>query len=326
MDRSLIFFTAAIFSLLCGVSCKHSSDASDSDAEVKVIKGRDASSKEYGEVVFLGLNHDPTFCTGTVIGHNAVITAAHCVSQNMLPRDITAINAEVIEKKWFQSDSEVPGVRNSSVTIDKKVDRIHELPWNKQIHGLDLAVVHFPDHTFASWFHLAKAPMKQGEIYIAGYGYDSLNKKQPSIFRRREGSNSIASLSRTLYSFPAPSSSDAKLKYEVVEVDQETGKRTKISKSRSGPAHGDSGGPMFVWTADKKSKNLLGTCVGMVQQTSKDVIRVIYTNLHSKESLDLLRTAQSRGAEIAGLNEVLGVPPVDALPEEWFDLPLPSDP
>lgn len=270
-------------------------------SDLNVIQGAPVKEGSHPETVFLALHDYPSFCTGAVIGHNAVLTAAHCVSRNQSPGAIAAISGDLVERKaeYTGNWSAVPGVRSQTVWIAKAVREIHNIPWLKQPHDLDLAVVQFPDDSFQDTYVLGTQKLKDGEtVEIVGYGLTSYRPGASTLseFSKRMGTSKMKSHGNGVYLFRGAASEWARFQRQ----DPET--KEFVTNVAAGP--GDSGGPLLS-AADEsqRPRRLYGTSVGVVTDALENVSNTnIYTDLLSAETTRLLRQAVEGGADIRGLS------------------------
>lgn len=154
LNKTFFYFTLAIF-ISMSISCGGGGSDSDSGAcnAFRVFNGQQCTNKNIPTVRLEISSSAGTFlCTGTIIGNNSVLTAAHCISSN----------ASVIA----MHDN---GSQNAT--------RVGVNPLSTLSPAFDTAVVEFPN--IASNFGVSPArfnlsnSVDVGEnIKVIGYGFD----------------------------------------------------------------------------------------------------------------------------------------------------------
>lgn len=180
-----------------------------------IIGGEEVSSIDRlpNSVVAVYDSVEGQLCTGTLISKNVVLTAAHCVGQE--------INKMYI---FFGKNLQVDGVY---VQVDKAEISPYWNPSTDRDMG-DLALLHFQGPLPSSFEPSVLLPTNRAgvlengaEVTVVGYGVTSGDSKEAS-----------AALRKTKVSI-----SDTQFAESELLVDQSSGQ---------GVCHGDSGGPAFI--------------------------------------------------------------------------------
>lgn len=153
---------------------------------VRIRNGTPALMGEFTETVAL-LDAEGDACSGTVIGEDAVLTAAHCVcALDLEPPGLSGAQVLFGDPKVFSAGSPI-----SSRPIDAPRTKLP--PWNgpgsfcsefaaTRICGGDIAVVYFdgglPDHVDVAIVAKDNTLLQRSSSIVAGYG-DTTNRSRP---------------------------------------------------------------------------------------------------------------------------------------------------
>lgn len=154
---------------------------------------------------------DGGLCTGTFLGDNVVLTAAHCIDGS--PTGNIKVNGRIPSIAAFHA-----GKTGKAAFYNRP--------------SLDIALLLFPDNTSRLWRKVASVPPKAGdEMIVTGYGQTNVVKDNPPDGKVRSGRNTVAEVDAegALFYYDSPMS------FTGVPLGDE---------SMSG--RGDSGGPVFV--------------------------------------------------------------------------------
>ncbi len=167
----------AIALLPCIALTSCTQDSGFSTAQMPIINGQPAPDENYGAVVSLSIRADKhyyTFCTGTLIRDDAILTAAHCVS-----------DTDDFPFSRFHNNQQVQiltgqNVENPSVSDIYEIDRIQLHPdFSPQKTQFDLAVVFLktpvPEHIkplpiFEEQSRLSLLAHQSQRVEFVGYG------------------------------------------------------------------------------------------------------------------------------------------------------------
>jgi len=226
-------------------------------------------------------------CTGTIVSHNTVVTAAHCIkaepsstyvvqNENFQAGEYArAISSGISPKTILQHGTISPSATSIDASLNKD----------------DLAILIFDDNTFSqhdvavpSLFKL-KRPKQFADTIMVGYGRSSASDTSQSSIRRAGPGFYLMSEALGLgavYTFSQP-------------VNPET-LHPEGQKKYSQAQLGDSGGPLFVKSG---SQLLLVGVASAGGPTDDGNTMTIYVDLFHQRSLDLFAKAKAQGAEFA---------------------------
>jgi len=290
----LITLLVALINQGCGASTSRSKSCTHvkSQAPLAIVDGYESS--KFPSVVFImagKLGGQMAACTGTVVGHNAVLTAAHCIRGNAADHYImqgtgyrgaeyTAALKSALSPKAIISHGTID---NSTGTLspDQRRD--------------DLVVMIFKDQTFSqtdviipSLYSLSR-PAQFSPVILVGFGKSSPTDTANSNIKR-------VGDSRYVYN---PS-----LGRDVVFVfDRDVNDQTFASmgaKKYSQTLEGDSGGPLLIET--DHGLEILGVVSGGGSALNGSNNRSVYVDLHSSRSQELFLKAKSNGAVFNAVN------------------------
>lgn len=232
-------------------------------------------------------------CTGTIVGHNAVLTAAHCIHG-------TADSVYVMQTLSLRSAAEHTRALASAISPRMIISHgpFSSSPTNADISELpeDMVVLVFSDNSFQQRevivpsLHGRARPDNFTDTIMVGFGKSSASDKSDTSIKRvgfgfylvedRFGADLVFSFDREL---------DPQILAPVGP------------KKYSQTQQGDSGGPLFF----KRDNQLEIVGVTSAGGTSSDgqVSRSIYVDLYSEKSLNLFARASEQGAHFTEPSE-----------------------
>lgn len=197
------------------VACEQSQSNEDSQSQLDVINGDlitvdgDMKDSSYASVAMLSKNG--VICTGTCIGANVVLTAAHC---NFSDADVIKFNSIKDGKANIQIENAI-----------KHPDYSYGSDYDTQ-----LLILSKTNEICRKVTPVCQDPIKEGEVFeVVGWGMYEYEYKGPAgkLYR---GTNKADSVNKTRVNY------SAELTYSDLNGD--------VGDSISGA--GDSGGPLFV--------------------------------------------------------------------------------
>lgn len=151
------------------------------------------------------------FCTGTFLGPNVVLTAAHCIDGSATGN--VKIWGKISPIAVFHA-----GIAGESAFV--------------QSPSLDVALLLLPEQTSRGWRKIAATPPKPGDrMMVVGYGRTAVTSGRPADGKLRYGHNTISEVSPQ----------DAVMTYDAPKDH-----KGMSAGEESMGAPGDSGGPIFV--------------------------------------------------------------------------------
>lgn len=220
----LTILTATLF-----VSCGYRSDSSVPDSPLEVVEASEgiiggsvvsATDPLAQSTVALMDIASGSLCTGTIVGANLVLTAAHCTAED--PTNIYVIFSDKLPKDIYDMQMKIArrvvGGRTSPMWASLKADQ--EKNWG------DIALLKFSGslpqgYKPAKLLSTIKSVTNGMPTTLAGFGLkDGVRKTESEEMRKTEVTVQSVSFSET-----------------EVMLDQSKGK---------GACHGDSGGPAYV--------------------------------------------------------------------------------
>lgn len=288
MNARFTTFVIALLMASCGGNTSRSKSCSNQkpNQPLAIVDGVETSSFP-SVVLFMSGKKGGQMakCTGTVVGHNSIITAAHCITGST--SDIYVMQGS----RYIGSDHDValktaisPNVIVSHGTITNSTGK---LAFSQRPD--DLVVFIFKDKTFSqkdviipSLLKLDR-PSQFSEVILTGFGKSSINDHSDTSIKR---------MGRGRYVYNPTIGKDL-----VFTFDRDVNDQTFAalgSKEYSLTLQGDSGGPLLAKTS--RGLEVVGVLSGGGTSTDGSVGRSIYVDLYSARSLELLSKARSKGA------------------------------
>ncbi len=187
----VIAFAMSFAPVACGTS---GNDVSSS--QIKVTNGISADS-EFPSVVMLKIlteDNSTSICTGTFVNSSQVVTAAHCIYDNINDSGHAIKSVAFVKRK----------VDGSKVTIDS-TDRIYRPEYTHQdqaVNGRDVAVITFPKGSAPAISPLYKKTPAIGTLFtIVGFGLNEYHfsadgtQTGTGSGKKRKGQNEVKTLS-----------------------------------------------------------------------------------------------------------------------------------
>jgi hypothetical protein len=248
-------------------------------------------------------------CTGTIVGANTVVTAAHCVANSesgnmaILQEDCTNGSFEFVDSTrvfhhGFTSDDFYEAQMYGAIT--------------PELIARDLAILLFPIEGANSAAPLYSAtPAVDDDIEIVGFGieyapYDSRSKNEINFedIKKRLGRNSLINYDDLMETIPEdqnPLGEGASQGEPSVFLSTlyELEKGEELADGTySTTAQGDSGGPLYI---GGMIAGVTSSGASLGDSSGKPIMDIgIFTNLQSPLSRDLLESAREDGAIFSG--------------------------
>lgn len=227
-------------------------------------------------------------CTGTITGHNVVLTAAHCIASS-------AQFVSVMQTNSLRSIEEIASATRTGL-------RPHTIISHGTVKGSDrvlspammeddVAILLFPDQTFkqrdviVSSLHKINRPPRFADTIMVGFGKNSTNDATAS-------STAIKRVGRGFYF-----SNETLVRGVVYTHNRMIDPSTfqPIGPKKFSQAHqGDSGGPLFFKRENQLDLVGIASAIGNVGDGQSTYTN--YADLHSERSLSLLQQAIAKGA------------------------------
>ena len=255
----------ALISLIAG-ACGHAKK----ESQLKIINGTMGWFSEQPSVVLIYDSKYETFCTGTFISDNEVLTAAHC-TENFRADTNGFVKGTM---QLLQVDVDFDGGRESKV-VAESTRIVRDPRWEKYgagVNNFDLAIVSFPENTWGTHSKISKRHARRGDaVEMFGYGSDQDVGSRPSKMAAfRKGYNVIEQVKGGFIVFPGYPSTP----------------RFEGDGSFASAGQGDSGGPLFV------NGELVGVVSGGVSPNEdSDYVYNYYVDLQTIEAQSFLEFA-----------------------------------
>ncbi len=289
-----------IFIFLMTAGCKSSVSVEDSSAPCTPSKDNGSfniedarETSDYASVVFIlsdisGAPAGSRFkCTGTIVGHNAVLTAGHCIRSS-------ARTTYVMQTGSLRSAQEQLDVLSRAVTpreiITHGTSSHTSSAVTPEYMAEDMAVLLFADQTFKSTditipsLYKLERPERFAETIMVGFGKSS-ESDDPS-------KTSIKRVGPGFYLVE-----DAIAKGVVVTYTNEMDRQTLISngiRKYSRLHQGDSGGPLLIRRDGRL--DIVGVASSGGPANNGKAFFSAYVDLFTPRSLSLLTRASEAGA------------------------------
>lgn len=293
----------AVMTTACGTSGSKTASCTTQKKQ-NPLKIEDGTETNQFPSVVLVMSGNPTGrmmkCTGTIVGHNSVLTAAHCIgggpesmyvmqTGSLTARDYSAALMAAVKPRAIISHGAIEPPNPSGVAdISKFPD--------------DLVVLVFANNTFRNRdvvipsLNDIQRPTQFSKATMVGFGKSSANDTSSSSIKR---------MGLGFYLVH-----DAFYKDLVFSFNRDLDQSTLMPegpKKFSQGQQGDSGGPLFV--DGENSLRIVGVLSGGGTSQDGATSRSIYVDLYSQRSLALLAKASSEGAKFTSKNEAFLEPP-----------------
>lgn len=164
--------------------------------------------------IYAEIGNEPTSCTGTPIGNDLILTAAHCVYKEGMPTSKVMVG--------FHPDITCESGFGPSKLINA-INWTHHYDYSESRHTDDVALIklerNIPQDYEVSEIYDGSGTITSNRVILSGYGITDESRKDAGYLRMTTKSYS----------------------------DLETyGSLIKIPQSESGVCSGDSGGPAFI--------------------------------------------------------------------------------
>lgn len=236
-------------------------------------------------------------CTGTITGHNVVLTAAHCISS-------TAQYTSVMQTNSLRNIDEIAraiqGAIKPHTILTHGTVTGSDSTLSPAMTADDVAILLFPDQTFKqrdviiSSLHKIARPPRFADTVMIGFGKNSATDTTSS-------SSAIKRVGKGFYF-----SNETLVKGVVYTHNRmiDPNNFQPIGPKKFSQAHqGDSGGPLFYKRENQHDLVGIASAIGRVGNDQSTYTS--YADLHSERSLSLLRQAMSKGASFTEPNKSL---------------------
>ena len=268
-----IVAVAVSFSLFaCGAP-----DNSESSSQIKVTNGVSAEG-EFPSVVMLHISstdNSASICTGTFVNSSQIVTAAHCIYDNLQDGGKAIKSVAFVKRNGDGS--------NSRIYATGRIYRPEYTHQEQAVNGRDVAVITFPANSAPAITPLYKKTPVIGTVFtIVGYGLNDYHYSADGTQigtgsgTKRKGQNEVRSVSSDgLISFYGVSSATA--------VNFEAGLNVASGS-------GDSGGPLLI----NGSLAAVTSGGGLAKSTDEEGAEVVmksskYVNLNHPDNMAFLK-------------------------------------
>lgn len=230
----------------------------------RIINGRVIKESVFPETMRIKMSYNNggyAGCTGSAIGHNTLITAAHCI------KDFDSSLAKVTIQT-----GEAAGAKSQKSIVHPKY----------KVYGVsfDVAVILFPAQTFKVWYSIGDIQPKIGDKFVI-IGYGKHNFSQDSFDnQKRYGSNVLKKVGQRL---------------DFTGLDSTMQNVDRIGQSVSNDV-GDSGGPLLINDRLVGISSSIDSALN-----HQGGVNCHYENLLFLENMSFLTQTKEEGARISGL-------------------------
>jgi secreted trypsin-like serine protease len=290
LQVKLFFCLAGILWSGCGAppsQTRSTCSAFEPQSSLNIEDGSETTSYPSVVLVMSGnLGGSMAKCTGTIVGHNSVLTAAHCITGS-------ADSVYVMQTLSLRSSAEHSQALKTAISPRQVISRgpIEISTTTADIAKLanDLAVLIFADQTFQQKdvivpsLHQSSRPQQFVKTTMVGFGKSHENDNTDTSIKR---------IGRGFYLANNPSGKDL-----IFTFNRELNPQTlspEGPKIYSQAWQGDSGGPLF-YTREAQLE-LVGVLSAGGHSSDGVTTRSVYVDLFSQRSLDLLNQAIAQGA------------------------------
>lgn len=236
---SFMRFTALLMVSLSLISCQKKLDLEAGLPQASGIYVSESSG--FTGVVMVSLPGGG-LCSGTIVSHKAVLTAAHCTKRS--GTYLVRGNFSSTAGNYFDSQ------KSTSVAVSYGPGEVED--------PNDIAVLIFPDHTFeaSDVIEIADSSSKGDIATLVGYGCSNLDTKTGSG-RKRMGTNVIAAIDEYLEFYTPVSSTSQNARVRGIIG----------SSNRAGSCFGDSGGPALAKSGESYKLIAVTHAGGIIDST-----------------------------------------------------------
>jgi len=243
-------------------------------------------TSDYPSVVLIVSEMSGTIqqCTGTIVGHNVVITAAHCMTAT--PESTYVLQPTSPWTIGMLQASKRTAAKPTTILVNQSPNTK-----TTDINGVasDFAVLIFANNTFTqsdvsipSLFKLPK-PQRFSDAVMVGFGLKSASD-DGRLSIKRSAPNKIENLLEEVLGI---------IQVYARELDPTTGKPT--GPVIYGMTHaGDSGGPLLIKNGNKLE--IVGTLSKAITPGQAVERYAVYVSLYNAKSIKLLEDAIKKGA------------------------------
>ena len=306
--------------ILCGFCLE--SCTKNSSSEIKVTGGKDAENQVWGFGVvrivmgYNTLNKDGkpkgASCTASVVSHNTLLTAAHCVTDETEDGSLVPATIIVADYKISPDQKEFYRSKYEGARYNRLYKQAFEQAKGEKYgpsSPYDIAVVKFADNTFKDIVPLQIASQTVADnstVISIGYGCKTEVKKDGIWYTVDCDEKDSRSLKRWGYTTLTKSTFCPSTTIQVIQknptadslITNPTGMDVAIN-------HGDSGGPLLQFIGNTWSIAGVSSMMNVLYKKNKESC---YSNPRLQDNYSFLyRAVQNLGVYIPGIQMSLGV-------------------